>query len=101
MAITEARPTGRASLWGADYVAGSNIVDRHVRNLRLKLKDGGRNLLYLLAANAGRAVSRELRVKLGDEWRTPPIHRDGAWGRLPVQSPSGPEHRRQVKPRRK
>ena len=27
------------ALWGADYVAGSNVVDRHVRNLRLKLKD--------------------------------------------------------------
>ncbi|TME34435.1 MAG: response regulator transcription factor, partial [Chloroflexi bacterium] len=24
------------ALWGADYVAGSNVVDRHVRNLRLK-----------------------------------------------------------------
>ena len=30
------------ALWGADYVAGSNIVDRHVRNLRLKLKDDWR-----------------------------------------------------------
>ena len=27
------------ALWGEDYAAGSNIVDRHVRNLRLKLKD--------------------------------------------------------------
>jgi DNA-binding response OmpR family regulator len=26
------------ALWGADYVAESNIVDRHVRNLRVKLK---------------------------------------------------------------
>jgi two-component system KDP operon response regulator KdpE len=25
-------------LWGADYVAQSNIVDRHIRNLRLKLQ---------------------------------------------------------------
>ena len=24
-------------LWGADYVAESNVVDRHIRNLRLKL----------------------------------------------------------------
>jgi len=27
------------ALWGADYAAGSNVVDRHVRNLRLKLND--------------------------------------------------------------
>jgi DNA-binding response OmpR family regulator len=27
------------ALWGADYVAGSNVVDRHIRNLRTKLQD--------------------------------------------------------------
>jgi DNA-binding response OmpR family regulator len=27
------------SLWGADYVASSNIVDRHIRNLRIKLQN--------------------------------------------------------------
>ncbi len=26
------------SLWGADYVARSNVVDRHIRNLRVKLR---------------------------------------------------------------
>ncbi len=26
-------------IWGADYVAESNIVDRHIRNLRIKLHD--------------------------------------------------------------
>ena len=26
-------------LWGADYVAESNVVDRHVRNLRVKLQN--------------------------------------------------------------
>jgi DNA-binding response OmpR family regulator len=26
-------------LWGADYVAESNVVDRHIRNLRAKLQD--------------------------------------------------------------
>lgn len=26
-------------IWGADYVAESNIVDRHIRNLRMKLHD--------------------------------------------------------------
>ncbi|HLG71082.1 MAG TPA: response regulator transcription factor [Chloroflexota bacterium] len=27
------------ALWGADYVAESNVVDRHIRNLRAKLQD--------------------------------------------------------------
>ena len=35
------------ALWGADYVAGSNVVDRHVRNLRLKLKDDWRNPRFI------------------------------------------------------
>jgi DNA-binding response OmpR family regulator len=35
------------ALWGADYVAGSNVVDRHVRNLRLKLKDNWRNPRFI------------------------------------------------------
>ena len=26
-------------LWGADYVAESNVVDRHIRNLRVKLQN--------------------------------------------------------------
>jgi DNA-binding response OmpR family regulator len=35
------------ALWGADYVAESNVVDRHVRNLRLKLKDDWRNPRFI------------------------------------------------------
>ena len=35
------------ALWGADYVAGSNVVDRHVRNLRIKLKDPWRNPRFI------------------------------------------------------
>jgi DNA-binding response OmpR family regulator len=34
-------------LWGADYAAGSNVVDRHVRNLRVKLQNGWRRPRYL------------------------------------------------------
>ena len=29
-------------VWGADYVAGSNVVDRHIRNLRVKLQKHSR-----------------------------------------------------------
>lgn len=35
------------SLWGADYVAESNVVDRHIRNLRAKLHDPSRRPRYI------------------------------------------------------
>jgi DNA-binding response OmpR family regulator len=34
-------------LWGADYVAASNIVDRHIRNLRIKLQNHSRRPRYI------------------------------------------------------
>jgi len=34
-------------LWGADYVAESNIVDRHIRNLRIKLQNHSRLPQYI------------------------------------------------------
>ena len=34
-------------LWGADYVAESNVVDRHIRNLRTKLRDPARRSRYI------------------------------------------------------
>jgi len=34
-------------LWGADYVAESNIVDRHIRNLRVKLQNHSRRPKYI------------------------------------------------------
>ena len=35
------------SLWGRDFVSDSNIVDRHVRNLRVKLHDSWRSPRYI------------------------------------------------------
>ncbi len=35
------------ALWGADYVAGSNIVDQHVRNLRAQLQDDWRKPRFI------------------------------------------------------
>lgn len=35
------------SLWGVDYAAGSNLVDRHVRNLRTKLHDNWRRPRFI------------------------------------------------------
>jgi DNA-binding response OmpR family regulator len=34
-------------LWGTDYLADSNVIDRHVRNLRAKLGDDWRHPRYL------------------------------------------------------
>ncbi len=34
-------------LWGTGYVAESNVVDRHIRNLRIKLQDGWRRPRYI------------------------------------------------------
>lgn len=34
-------------LWGADYVAESNVVDRHIRNLRLKLQKHSQQSRYI------------------------------------------------------
>ena len=34
-------------LWGADYVAESNVVDRHIRNLRTKLQNHSRRPRYI------------------------------------------------------
>jgi len=34
-------------LWGADYVAESNVVDRHIRNLRVKLQNHSRQPRYI------------------------------------------------------
>jgi two-component system, OmpR family, KDP operon response regulator KdpE len=34
-------------LWGVDYVAESNVVDRHIRNLRIKLQNGWRHPRYI------------------------------------------------------
>ena len=35
------------ALWGPDYTAESNVIDRHVRNLRVKLKNGWRTPRFI------------------------------------------------------
>jgi len=35
------------NLWGADYMAESNVVDRHIRSLRTKLQDHSRRPRYI------------------------------------------------------
>jgi DNA-binding response OmpR family regulator len=34
-------------LWGADYLAESNVVDRHIRNLRIKLQNDWKHPRYI------------------------------------------------------
>jgi DNA-binding response OmpR family regulator len=34
-------------LWGVDYVVESNVVDRHIRNLRIKLQNGWKHPRYI------------------------------------------------------
>ena len=34
-------------LWGSDYMAESNVVDRHIRNLRIKLQNGWKHPRYI------------------------------------------------------
>jgi DNA-binding response OmpR family regulator len=38
------------ALWGTDFIAESNIVDRHVRNLRAKLRDDWRHPRFIATA---------------------------------------------------
>jgi two-component system alkaline phosphatase synthesis response regulator PhoP len=35
------------AIWGTDFVAESNIVDRHIRSLRLKLRDDHRHPRFI------------------------------------------------------
>ena len=35
------------TLWGSDYIAESNLVDNHVRNLRMKLRDDARTPRFI------------------------------------------------------
>ena len=35
------------ALWGVDYVADSNVVDRHIRNLRAKLQNDWRKPRFI------------------------------------------------------
>jgi two-component system, OmpR family, KDP operon response regulator KdpE len=51
LAANAGRPFSRDEildhLWGADYVAESNVVDRHIHNLRVKLQNGWRDPRYI------------------------------------------------------
>ena len=48
-------------LWGSDYVAESNVVDRHIRNLRVKLQNHSKRPRYI-ATVPGRGYRFVLRT---------------------------------------
>lgn len=60
LAANAGRPIARDEiltwLWGDDYVADSNVVDRHIRNLRLKLRNDWRRPKYIFTV-PGRGYS--------------------------------------------
>jgi hypothetical protein len=56
-------------LWGADYAAESNVIDRHVRSLRAKLRDDWRP--RFIATVHGLGYRFELPPQLGPPQRSP------------------------------
>jgi DNA-binding response OmpR family regulator len=54
------------ALWGVDYVAESNVVDRHIRNLRAKLQNDWRKPRFI-KTEAGRGYRFIATFSEGDE----------------------------------
>jgi len=59
------------AVWGADYLPDSNVVDRQIRNLRLKLKNGWRRPRYI-ATVSGQGY--RFMPTTTDEEQTPAVH---------------------------
>ena len=57
---TLAREAILDTLWGSDYIAESNLIDRHIRNLRLKLHDDSRKprFIFTIPGKGYRFVAR-------------------------------------------
>ena len=53
------------SIWGTDYVAESNIVDRHVRSLRIKLQDDYRHPRFIATVAGPRLPVRSDLLECG------------------------------------
>jgi two-component system alkaline phosphatase synthesis response regulator PhoP len=65
------------TIWGTDFVAESNVVDRHVRSLRIKLQNDYRHPRFI-ATVPGRG------------YRFIPVFSNRGWD--PSTPPAGPEH---------
>jgi DNA-binding response OmpR family regulator len=57
-----------ATIWGSDFVAESNVVDRHIRELRVKMADDWRTPLYIeTVPGKGYRFKRQVPVHGGRE----------------------------------
>jgi DNA-binding response OmpR family regulator len=75
------------ALWGPDYMAVSNVVDRHIRSLRAKLKNGWQKSRFIetvpgqgyrfLAGLAEQSGANRLAVR-SPEYPNPHEHQEGA-----------------------
>ncbi len=65
--LTVSRDEILDAIWGTDFVAESNIVDRHVWNLRVKLKDHYRNPRFIATVT-------------GEGYRFVPTFTNAGWG---------------------
>jgi DNA-binding winged helix-turn-helix (wHTH) protein len=61
------------AIWGTDYVAESNIVDRHVRSLRTKLQDDYRHPRFIATVS-------------GQGYRFVPTFTNVGWGAVPHEA---------------
>jgi two-component system response regulator ResD len=69
------------TIWGSDFVAESNVVDRHIRSLRVKLHDGYKHPRFIATVP-------------GEGYRFVPTFSNRGWGRgLDAVDPSAIEHR--------
>ena len=64
------------AVWGSDFLPGSNVVDRHIRDLRLKLRDDYR-------------APRFIATVPGIGYRFLPIFSNHGWGSSPDQEHHG------------
>ena len=59
------------AIWGTDFVAESNIVDRHIRSLRIKLQNDYRHPRFIATV-------------AGEGYRFIPTFSNRGWGGVPA-----------------
>jgi two-component system alkaline phosphatase synthesis response regulator PhoP len=65
------------AIWGTDFVAESNIVDRHIRSLRIKLQNDYRHPRFIATVP-------------GHGYRFIPTFTNAGWGNAVATGASGP-----------
>jgi two-component system alkaline phosphatase synthesis response regulator PhoP len=66
------------AIWGTDFIAESNVVDRHVRGLRIKLQDDYRHPRFIATVP-------------GKGYQFVPTFSNRGWDGLPVPDPAAPD----------